>query len=66
MRSQIGQILNRDRKAQFLFSGILLKRVYPSAKLLFVVSHSDREDHTRIISDRRATRQEKRFYEEGS
>jgi hypothetical protein len=36
-----------------------------SEKLL-VVSHTDRENCTRIISARRATRQERRFYEEGS
>lgn len=33
---------------------------------LLVISHTDRENRTRIISARRATRQEKRFYEEGS
>lgn len=33
---------------------------------LLVVSHTDRENCTRIISARRATRQERRFYEEGS
>jgi uncharacterized protein len=33
---------------------------------LLVVSHTDRENRTRIISARKATRQEKRFYEEGS
>ena len=33
---------------------------------LLVVSHTDRENHTRIICARRATRQERRFYEEGS
>ncbi len=33
---------------------------------LLVVSHTDRENRTRIISARRASRQEKRFYEEGS
>jgi uncharacterized protein len=33
---------------------------------LLVVSHTDRENRTRIISARRATRQERRFYEEGS
>lgn len=32
---------------------------------LLVVSHTDRESRTRIISARKATRQEKRFYEEG-
>jgi uncharacterized protein len=33
---------------------------------LLVVSHTDRGNLTRIISARKATRQEKRFYEEGS
>lgn len=33
---------------------------------LLVVSHTDRESHIRIISARRATRQERRFYEEGN
>ncbi|MGV0027978.1 BrnT family toxin [Phormidesmis priestleyi] len=33
---------------------------------LLVVSHTDRENCTRIITARRATRQERRFYEEGS
>lgn len=33
---------------------------------LLVVSHTDRENRTRIISARIATRQERRFYEEGS
>lgn len=33
---------------------------------LLVVSHTDREDRTRIISARKATRQERRFYEEGN
>jgi uncharacterized protein len=33
---------------------------------LLVVSHTDRENRTRIISTRRATRQERRFYEEES
>ncbi len=32
--------------------------------LLLVVSHTDRENCIRIISARRATRQERRFYEE--
>jgi uncharacterized DUF497 family protein len=32
---------------------------------LLVVSHTDRESRIRIISARRATRQERRFYEEG-
>jgi uncharacterized protein len=33
---------------------------------LLVVSHTDRENYTRIISARRATRQERRFYESGN
>jgi uncharacterized DUF497 family protein len=33
---------------------------------LLVVSHIDRENRTRIISARRATPQERKFYEEGS
>ncbi|MBD1999541.1 BrnT family toxin [Leptolyngbya sp. FACHB-541] len=33
---------------------------------LLVVSHTDRENRTRIISARKATRQERKFYEEGS
>ena len=33
---------------------------------LLVVFHTDRGNRTRIISARRATRQEGRFYEEGS
>lgn len=33
---------------------------------LLVVAHTDRGEKTRIISARKATRQEKRFYEEGS
>jgi uncharacterized DUF497 family protein len=32
---------------------------------LLVISHTDREDRTRIISARRATRREKKQYEEG-
>lgn len=32
---------------------------------LLVVSHTDRGEKIRIISDRKATRQEQRFYEEG-
>jgi uncharacterized DUF497 family protein len=31
---------------------------------LLVVSHTDRDDRTRIISARRATRKEKKLYEE--
>ncbi|MFN6469600.1 MAG: BrnT family toxin [Nostoc sp. SerVER01] len=33
---------------------------------LLVVAHTDRDEKIRIISTRKATRQEKRFYEEGS
>ncbi|WGV23811.1 BrnT family toxin [Halotia branconii] len=33
---------------------------------LLVVAHTDREEKIRIISARKATRQEKRFYEQGS
>lgn len=32
---------------------------------LLVVSHTDREDRTRIISAREATRKERRLYEQG-
>jgi uncharacterized DUF497 family protein len=32
---------------------------------LLVVSHTDRDDRTRIISARRATRKERKQYEEG-
>jgi uncharacterized protein len=33
---------------------------------ILIVSHTDRENRTRIISARKANRQEKRFYEEGT
>jgi uncharacterized DUF497 family protein len=33
---------------------------------VLVVSHTDREDRTRIISARKATRKERKFYEEES
>jgi hypothetical protein len=33
---------------------------------LLVVAHTDRGEKVRIISARKATRQERRFYEEGS
>lgn len=33
---------------------------------LLVVAHTDRREKVRIISTRKATRQEKRFYEEGN
>jgi uncharacterized protein len=36
----------------------------PSGRIL-VVAHTDREDAVRLISARRATRAERRFYEEG-
>ncbi len=36
------------------------------SRQLLVVSHTDRENRIRIISARRATRQERRFYEEGN
>jgi uncharacterized DUF497 family protein len=32
---------------------------------LLVVAHTDREDRTRVISARRATRKERKAYEEG-
>lgn len=32
---------------------------------LLVISHTDRDECTRLISAREATRQEQRFYEEG-
>ncbi len=33
---------------------------------LLVVAHTEREENIRIISARKATRQERKFYEEGS
>ncbi|MBD2196288.1 MULTISPECIES: BrnT family toxin [Calothrix] len=33
---------------------------------LLVVAHTDRDEKVRIISARKATRQERKFYEEGS
>ncbi|QLE55129.1 BrnT family toxin [Nostoc sp. TCL26-01] len=33
---------------------------------LLVVAHTDREEKVRIISARKTTRQERKFYEEGS
>lgn len=33
---------------------------------LLVVAYTERGDHIRLISARRATRQERRFYEEGN
>ncbi len=33
---------------------------------ILIVSHTDRDETVRIISARKATRQEQRFYEEGS
>ncbi|MCL1470681.1 BrnT family toxin [Argonema antarcticum] len=32
---------------------------------LLIVAHTDRAEKVQIISDRKATRQEKRFYEQG-
>ncbi len=32
---------------------------------LLVVAHADRKDRVRIINARKATRRERRFYEEG-
>ncbi len=37
-----------------------------ASEQLLVVSHTDRENRTRIITARKATRQERRFYEEGN
>ncbi|HVA44914.1 MAG TPA: BrnT family toxin [Pirellulales bacterium] len=36
---------------------------YTSKGVLVVVSHTDRDDRTRIISARRATRRERKLYE---
>lgn len=36
---------------------------YSNNRVLLIVSHTDREDRTRIISARRATRRERKFYE---
>jgi uncharacterized DUF497 family protein len=33
---------------------------------LLVIAHTDREEKVRIISARKATRQEKKFYEQGN
>jgi uncharacterized protein len=33
---------------------------------LLVISHTDRDNRIRLISARKANRQERRFYEEGS
>jgi len=33
---------------------------------ILVVAHTDRDDRLRIISARKATRQERRFYEQGN
>ncbi|MCI0333190.1 MAG: BrnT family toxin [Planctomycetes bacterium] len=38
---------------------------HSSAGGLLIVSHTDREDRVRIISARRATRKERKAYEEG-
>jgi uncharacterized protein len=39
---------------------------HSSTGRLMVVSHTDRGDHTRIISARQATRKERKDYEEGN
>ena len=36
-----------------------------SASCILIVPHTDREDRVRIISAREATRNERRFYEDG-
>ncbi|MFM6277086.1 MAG: BrnT family toxin, partial [Dolichospermum sp.] len=36
-----------------------------SANRILIVPHTDREDRVRIISAREATRNERRFYEDG-
>jgi len=46
-----------DEEDRFLTFGL------SSAGRMLVVSHTDREDRTRIISARRATRKEKKLYE---
>jgi uncharacterized DUF497 family protein len=38
---------------------------HSSEGVLLVVSHTDRETSTRIISARRVTRKERKYYEEG-
>jgi len=38
---------------------------HSSSGQLLVVSHTDRGDHIRVISARRATRRERKSYEEG-
>lgn len=38
---------------------------YSADGILLIVSHTDREERTRIISARRATRRERKIYEEG-
>ncbi|MFI5454030.1 MAG: BrnT family toxin [Isosphaerales bacterium] len=48
-----------DEEDRFLTFGL------SSEGRMLVVSHTDREDCTRIISARRATRKEKKLYEKG-
>jgi uncharacterized DUF497 family protein len=48
-----------DEEDRFLTFG------HSSEGHLLVVSHTDRDDRTRIISARRATRKERKQYEEG-
>ncbi len=38
---------------------------HSAAGHLLIVSHTDRDDRTRIISARRATRKERKLYEQG-
>jgi uncharacterized DUF497 family protein len=39
---------------------------FHSQKQLLIVAHTERSDKVRIISARKVTRQEQRFYEEGN
>lgn len=48
-----------DDEGRFLTFG------YSADDILLIVSHTDREERTRIISARRATRRERKIYEEG-
>ena len=48
-----------DEEDRFLTFGCTL------AGLLLIVSHTDRDDRTRIISARRAGRKERKIYEQG-
>jgi len=48
-----------DDKDRFLSFGL------SAGGRLLIVSHTDREDRTRIISARQATREERKIYEQG-